>query len=65
MTKKTGEPIIFCNVILEGTTIGASTDVNGFFSISNIPTGNHTVFITYIGYDTLRENVSLKAKNKF
>ena len=60
--KETGEPIIFCNVILEGTTIGASTDVNGFFSITNIPTGNHTVFITYIGYDTLRENISLKAK---
>ena len=60
--KETGEPIIFCNVILEGTTIGASTDVNGFFSITNIPDGNYTVFITYIGYDTLRENISLKAK---
>ena len=35
--KETGEPIIFCNVILEGTTIGASTDVNGFYSITNIP----------------------------
>ena len=56
--KETGEPIIFCNVILEGTTIGASTDVNGFFSITNIPIGNHTVFITYIGYDTLIENIS-------
>ena len=60
--KETGEPIIFCNVILEGTTIGASTDVNGFFSITNIPDGNYTIFITYIGYDTLRENISLKAK---
>lgn len=60
--KDSGEPIIFCNVILEGTTIGASTDVNGFFSITNIPVGNYTVFTTYIGYDTLRENISLKAK---
>lgn len=27
---KTGEPIIFTNVILKGTTIGAATDVNGY-----------------------------------
>ena len=60
--KETGEPIIFCNVVLKGTTIGASTDVNGFFSVTNIPNGNYTVFITYIGYDTLKENISLKAK---
>ena len=60
--EETGEPIIFCNVILEGTNTGAPTDVNGFFSITNIPIGNYTVHISYIGYDTLRENISLKAK---
>ena len=60
--EETGEPIIFCNVILEGTNTGAPTDVNGFFSITNIPIGNYTVLISYIGYDTLRENISLKAK---
>lgn len=60
--KETGEPVIFCNVILEGTTIGASTDVNGFFSITKIPAGDYTAFVTYIGYDTLRENISLKEK---
>lgn len=57
-----GEPIMFCTVILEGTSIGASTDVNGFFSINKIPAGDYTVFTTYIGYDTLREKVTLKAK---
>lgn len=60
--KDSGEPIIFCNVILEGTNLGASTDVNGFFSITNIPAGEYTIFTTYIGYDTTRESVSLKAK---
>ena len=57
---ETGEPVLFCNVIIEGETIGASTDVNGFFNISDVPIGNQTILVTYIGYDTLRVNISLK-----
>ena len=60
--KENGEPIMFCNVIIEGKSIGASTDVNGFFNITNVPTGNHTLFVTYIGYDTLRQDITLKDK---
>jgi hypothetical protein len=37
--KQTGEPIIFTNVILKGTTIGAATDVNGYYSISKVHAG--------------------------
>ncbi|HJN05063.1 MAG TPA: hypothetical protein QF480_00465, partial [Bacteroidales bacterium] len=29
--EETGEPAIFCNIVLAGTTYGASTDVNGYF----------------------------------
>lgn len=32
--KDTGEPVLFTNVILKGTTIGNATDVNGYFSIT-------------------------------
>ena len=60
--KENGEPIMFCNVIIEGRSIGASTDVNGFFNITNVPVGNHTLFVTYIGYDTLRQEITLKDK---
>ena len=31
-----GEPVMFCNVILKGTTIGAATDVNGMYNLSKI-----------------------------
>lgn len=55
-----GEPILFCNVIIEGKTIGASTDVNGFFNISDVPVGDLNILITYIGYDTLRTKITLK-----
>jgi hypothetical protein len=60
--KENGEAIMFCNVIIEGKSIGASTDVNGFFNITNVPVGKHTLFVTYIGYDTLRQEIVLKDK---
>lgn len=35
--KDSGEPVLFTNVILKGTTIGNATDVNGYFSITQVP----------------------------
>lgn len=58
--KDNGEPVIFTNVYLEKSTYGAATDVNGYFNISNIKEGNYNLMVTYIGYDTLKEPVSIK-----
>ncbi|MFH1320436.1 MAG: carboxypeptidase-like regulatory domain-containing protein [Bacteroidota bacterium] len=58
--KETGEPIIFTNVYLLGTTYGSSTDVNGYYTISQVPPGNYTLTVTYLGYDTIRIPVTLK-----
>ncbi len=60
--KESGEPVLFTNVILKGTTLGIATDVNGFFSINKVAPGNYTIFITsMLGYDTLQQNVTVKA----
>lgn len=60
--KDSGEPMLFTNVILKGTTIGNSTDVNGYFSINKIPPGNYTLMIaSTLGYDTLMEPITIKA----
>jgi len=58
--KETGEPVIFTNVYLFRTSHGAATDVNGYFTISKIPDGDYTLMVTYLGYDTLREKVSIR-----
>lgn len=57
--KGNGEPIIFTNVILKGTTIGAATDVNGYFSITRIPPGSYDITVTSLGYDTLSKAVTV------
>ncbi len=59
--KESGEPIIFCNVSLKGTTMGAPTDVNGYFSIAKVPSGDYKIIITYLGFDSLQENIHLAA----
>jgi len=54
-----GEPVIFTNVYLRGTSLGASTDVNGYFSINNIPDGTYTLQVTYLGFDTLKKQIDI------
>ena len=41
--KNTGEPMTYTNVILKGTTTGGTTDLNGFFSISDITPGDYKI----------------------
>ena len=57
--KSTGEPIMFCNVFLKGTTIGAPTDVNGMYNISKVSSGNYQLVVTYLGYDTTQVEINL------
>ncbi|HAP02170.1 MAG TPA: TonB-dependent receptor [Bacteroidetes bacterium] len=61
--KNTGEPMTYTNVILKGTTTGGTTDLNGFFSISDITPGDYTLFCTNIGYDTSLISVTVKAND--
>jgi len=47
---KTKEPLVGVNVVLQGTTLGASTDIEGYYVILNVPPGTYTVKASYIGY---------------
>ena len=55
----TGEPSIFTNVSLKGTSVGAATDVNGYYSLSKLQPGTYTLMVTYLGYDTLSQQVTV------
>jgi outer membrane receptor protein involved in Fe transport len=46
----TGEPLIGVNVIVEGTILGAATDIDGFFAILNVSPGTYSVKASYIGF---------------
>lgn len=44
------EPLISANVVVQGTYLGAATNLDGFYTINNIPPGTYSVAITFIGY---------------
>jgi len=48
--KETGEPLVGASVSIVGTSLGAATNVEGFFQVSNIEAGTYDVRITNIGY---------------
>jgi hypothetical protein len=49
----TGEALPFVNVIIMGTTLGAATDIDGFYSILNVSPGTYTVKASAIGYNSV------------
>jgi len=58
--KDTQEPLIGANVVLDATSWGAATDINGLFKIKNVPAGIYTIKTSYVGYDSQSiENVIL------
>ncbi|MCG3164315.1 MAG: hypothetical protein POELPBGB_00069 [Bacteroidia bacterium] len=59
--KNSGEPVIFTNVFLKGTTIGSATDVNGFYQIMKVPVGTYQLAVTGLGYDTIYKDITVKA----
>jgi outer membrane receptor protein involved in Fe transport len=49
---KTKEAIIGASVVIQGTTVGSATDIEGNFLISNVKPGTYTIVVSYIAYKT-------------
>ncbi len=47
----TNEPLIAANVVIQGTTIGAATNLEGYFVILNVPPGTYNVRASMVGYN--------------
>ncbi len=58
---ETNEALIGASVVLEGTTTGTVTDVNGAFALS-VKTGDQKIQISYIGYTTQLLNVKVSGQ---
>jgi len=54
--EKTDEPLIGANVVIEGISMGAATDMDGRFYILNVPPGQYNITISMIGYASLTIN---------
>ena len=61
---ETGEPLIGCNIMLDGTYIGASTNDKGEYIILNIPPNDYSVRFEMIGYKKLIQEGVLIVSDK-
>lgn len=48
------------NVIIDGTTIGVSTDLDGKFTLKNVPSGSYTLVCSFMGYETKKVPVTVR-----
>ena len=58
ISEEDGQPVIGASVRVENTQLGAITDVDGKFRISNVPSSANTLIISYIGLE--EQKVAIK-----
>jgi len=57
----TNEPLIGANVVVQGTSMGATTDIDGYYSIANLLPGKYVLVVSFVGYKrTTITNVTVK-----
>jgi TonB-linked SusC/RagA family outer membrane protein len=61
VTDSKNEGIPGATVLVEGSTLGSSSNVDGTYSIQNVPAGPHTLVISFVGYNTVRRPVTVTA----
>ena len=62
ITDKTdGEAVIGASAMLENTTLGSASDVEGNYTISNIPAGTYRLKVNAIGYSPFFQTVTVSA----
>jgi hypothetical protein len=54
-----GESLIGANVFLRETGQGMATDINGYYIIQDIVSGNYTIMVSYIGFDMFKQKTTL------
>ncbi|MGW8317554.1 MAG: carboxypeptidase-like regulatory domain-containing protein, partial [Bacteroidales bacterium] len=58
---QTGEPLMFANVAMKGTTMGTVTDEEGNYELLNIRPGTYTLVFSYLSYKDIEQDVQITA----
>lgn len=53
INENTGEPLIGANILIKNSYLGASTDMDGYYIILNVPPGSYVLQVMYIGFNTI------------
>ncbi len=61
VTDSKNEGIPGATVLIEGTSLGSSSNVDGTYNIQNVPAGPHTLVMSFVGYNSVRRPVTVVA----
>lgn len=59
---ETGEPVVGASVKVKGTTLGAATNLDGKFTLADVPSSSKVLVVSYIGMQT--KEVAIKPNVK-
>lgn len=63
VTNSKNEPIAWANVVLKESNYVVTTDLKGEYTLKNIPNGNKTIEVSFIGYETHKKKILIEGKN--
>ena len=58
---ETGETLIQASALVKGTSRGAATNSEGYYTIQDLSAGTYTIVFSYIGYQNRVEKITLSA----
>ena len=64
VTDRSGKPLPFASVLIEGSKLGVLTDDYGSYTLKNIPLGEHNIVVSFIGYTTLSKDIEISENTK-
>lgn len=62
--QRTLAPLIGANIIIQGTGLGAATDEDGLFLISDVLPGSYNLEVYYVGYLTVKRSNMIVSPNR-
>ncbi len=56
-----GEPLAYTNVFIKGTSIGAASNIDGYYVLTNVTAGRQEIAVSIIGYEMITRKVNVQA----
>jgi hypothetical protein len=57
---QTGDPLPFCNVFINNSTISTTTDFDGKYLLQDVPVGDFELGFSFMGYEATQKPASVK-----
>lgn len=58
-----GQPLPGVNILMKGTSIGTTSDMDGKYIISNLQSGDYTLEVSYVGFKTFSKTIVLESSD--